>query len=240
MPNIKVNMDGGRRPTTTDDSTVDVNGLAYAVGSRWFYKEAGEEYVCYDATANAAKWVQIAGPRVPWPSQAKMASQINTSASASTCAADILTMQPFTFSNRRQIDRVMVGVTTAGGSGAAMRIGAYAVDPATELPGALLYDSGEFSLTTGSADNGVAVSWEFYPGTVWLASLIKSSSPQATVLRSGGAVLGGIPIPSATLITASTPRYLSASQAYGALPATAPTMAPDSGSNCPVVFLRKA
>jgi len=50
---IKSNMEASTAPTTADDSN-----SGYAVGSRWFDITNDKEYVCLDATAGAAVWIE--------------------------------------------------------------------------------------------------------------------------------------------------------------------------------------
>jgi hypothetical protein len=56
VPDLKVNLEAITAPTATDDS-----GDGYAVGSRWLDTTADKEYVCADATAGAAVWVETTG-----------------------------------------------------------------------------------------------------------------------------------------------------------------------------------
>lgn len=52
VENLKVNLSASVAPTSTDDTSE-----GYAVGSRWVDTVANKEYVCVDATTDAAIWV---------------------------------------------------------------------------------------------------------------------------------------------------------------------------------------
>ncbi|SNR34187.1 DUF1566 domain-containing protein [Lutibacter flavus] len=56
VENTKVNLSATAAPIATDDST-----LGYSVGSRWIDVTIGKEYVCLDATATVAVWVETTG-----------------------------------------------------------------------------------------------------------------------------------------------------------------------------------
>ena len=53
---IKANMGAAVAPVVTDDSAA-----GYAIGSRWFDTTADKEYVCLDASAGAAVWIETTG-----------------------------------------------------------------------------------------------------------------------------------------------------------------------------------
>ena len=69
---IKSNMEASAAPATSDDSD-----SGYAIGSRWLDTTSGEEYVCLDATAEAAVWVETT------------ASYTDAEAVAAIAAADV-------------------------------------------------------------------------------------------------------------------------------------------------------
>lgn len=78
-------------------------------------------------------------------------------------------------------------------------------------------------------------------GEYWLAALNKASGTPPTVRRAGGAVLGHVLGTDGNDIAgANAWRYLEAAQTYGSLPANAPAMVPSTGSDGPVLMLRRS
>ena len=53
VPNVKQNLSATSAPTANDDSDD-----GYAIGSRWIDTTSDKEYVCVDATAGAAVWIE--------------------------------------------------------------------------------------------------------------------------------------------------------------------------------------
>lgn len=56
VENLKINLNATVAPTAGDDSTA-----GYSVGSRWIDTTNDKEYVCVDATATAAVWIETTG-----------------------------------------------------------------------------------------------------------------------------------------------------------------------------------
>ncbi len=128
--------------------------------------------------------------------------------------ANTLWFHYFALEEVATFDRIGVNITTAGGGGANMRLGIY--NDANGVPGSLIIDGGELDVTT-TGNKEAVISASLTKGRYWLALLTNDGTVQA--LSSGSSA--GLPIRHG----AANDDYvaLSASQAYGALPETAPT-----------------
>jgi hypothetical protein len=236
MANIKDNLTAIVAPGVDNDVT-----QGYAAGSEWFDLSTASFWKCLDATDAAASWTEIAPEYPAWPvGTYKMPMHITTASDSSAITANLITMQPILIERRTLIDQVAMRVTTLQ-TGAAARLGIYNTDPTTCLPGMLVIDAGELDLSTFSGDRWRSISITLKPGLYWTACIMKSVTTMPTVRRVGGAVYGHFVAADMTeLSSSSATRYLSASQTYGALPATAPTLVRDSGTHGPIISLRRA
>lgn len=236
MASIKDNLTAIIPPHSGNDLT-----QGYGPGSEWFDIARGSMHKCLDATAGSASWMELDIHRPAWAvGDYRVPAHIAQVSDSSAITPDLLTMQPVFVGRRTQIDRLALRVTTAQ-PGAAARIGLFATDPETHAPAALVVDAGELDLSEFNGDRWRTISVSLKPGLYWTACIMKPVGTMPVVRRVGGALYGHLPTSTLTELAASAAfRYLSASWAYGALPATAPAMMPDSGTHGPIVALRRS
>jgi hypothetical protein len=88
--------------------------------------------------------------------------------------------------NAVTVDRIGAEVTTAGGAGSVVRLGMYAHDYSTDLPGTLVIDAGTID-GTSTGFQEVTISQALDPGIYWVASVAQVGS--APIMRgfAGGA-----------------------------------------------------
>lgn len=236
MANIKDNLSATLAPAAANDTT-----QGYAPGSEWFNLSTGAFHKCLDATAGAAAWMEVAPDSPGWAvGSYKVPAHIAQIADSSAIAANLLTMQPILVLRRVQIDRIALRAVSIQPDAAA-RLGLYDTDPETARPGSLVVDGGELNLSDFTGDRWRTVSVALKPGLYWTACVMKSTGTMPSVRRVGGAVYGHLPEQDLSELGSTAAwRYLSAAHAYGALPATAPAMSPDSGTHGPVIALRRS
>lgn len=236
MADIKNNLSATTAPSAANDAS-----QGYATGSTWFHKEAGVMWICTDASPNEARWI-VQTVDHPWPSQhIRTMPGVFVNPASGAAVPDLLTLTPFVFYQRRRIDGIGIRLVTAQANGE-VRLGIYRTDPLSEKPGACLYDAGAISLAAGSGNKTIDVDWSLDPGAYWLAAIFQSVGTLPTIMRTGGTLPGMLTRASSDDVTSSNgTRCLTAAQAYGALPATAPDMSYGAGGNdAPVIFLRRA
>lgn len=237
MTNIKDNLTAIIIPGLNNDTT-----QGYAPGSEWFDIAGGKLWKCVDATAGAARWIQLDTDYPAWPAgYYRIPAHIAQVSDSSAITADLLTMQPVLIPRRVTIDRITLRQVTLGGTGAAARLGLYAADPGTGLPSALELDAGARLLDDYTGDRFMSVSKTLEPGLYWTACILKNVTTMPVLRRIGGANFGHFPATSLdNLGSAAATRYLSAVQSYGPLPAVAPAMTADAGSHGPILGLRRS
>lgn len=137
---------------------------------------------------------------------------------------DDLCLFPFVIPKAASFDRIAVNITTAAAS-TTVRLGVYAHDPATENPGALLFDAGTVdSSTTGTKE--ITISETLAAGIYWFATVSQGGTP---ALR--GSLTWQSPFPTNDVFVgnAANPSFaLKQSGVSGALPAS---VTPDGQTN---------
>lgn len=225
-----------RAPLVTDDSS-----YGYGIGSRWFYAAKAITYVCADATIGAANWVDEASHKADlWGVGHYLLPPGITLGSDGSSTANFMYCMPISVPHRVQVDRLGIRLTTAQAGGAA-RVGIYTNDEVTKQPSTLVVDGGAISLASGSGDITATISTWLNPGLYWVASISTATSTMPTIRRVSGGVLGVYPSSDLSELSGGSPwRYLTVAQAYGALPTTAPAMTRSTGSEAPIIGVRRA
>jgi hypothetical protein len=91
---------------------------------------------------------------------------------------------PWTIREQIVIDRIAVDVSTAGSSGAVIRIGIYNTDPSTGEPGTVFLDAGTVAVdTTGQKAIVLSPTVTIPAGTYFVAASAQGSSPGSLQLR---------------------------------------------------------
>jgi len=135
-------------------------------------------------------------------------------ASSYIVAGDTLLAQPFYVPARRTYDRIAVNATAAE-SGKSVRLGIYRHDYANVVPGALALDAGAVSVAV-EGKREIVISQALSAGWWWLALL--SDATGAARLAASGTVGGNAMLGYDDADTTAFHRYVTRSQAYGALP----------------------
>lgn len=234
MTSIKDNIAASTDPSVANDATE-----GYATGSEWYNTLTGQMWKAISVATGAAQWIRLA-PAPAWPPGYYRPPAHIYAVNDGQVAANKLTMMPLLIHRRTSIDRIALWLVT-GQSGGEMRLGLYRSDASTDMPGSLFADAGLIDLSGTASLKTITVSWSLVPGQYWLAALNKASGTLPTVRRAGGALLGHVLGNDGNEIAgANAWRYLEASQTYGSLPTTAPAMTASTGSDGPVLMLRRA
>lgn len=168
-----------------------------------------------------------------------------TSSTDDTIDADVLRAFPIHFSHTVTWTRIGLYIATPSGSAVEkVRLGIYS-SGADNLPSALVVDSGELGLNS-SGEVEATISASLQANTLyWIASLTNDPGTTTVVSKTASGGSSQAYAQDRTIFMTGTPTftygisaYVSASQAYGALPATFPTPARD-GSSLPLIWLRK-
>lgn len=233
MADIKNNLNSTADPTAANDAS-----QGYAVGSFWFNRNTGELWRCTVATTGSAEWLLADFDEQLWPpGHAQMAPGIAAIADR-TPISNRLIMQKFVFRRKVMIEAIGVHVVTPQ-AGAAVRLGLYGFDRATQWVGSRVVDAGELTLDGATGAMFISgLTTYLNPGIYFAAAVFKPPSPtQATCKGIGSST----PIYSRTKGSdLSTPfRYLRGDLTYGALPSTPPPMTADGGTDGVAIMLAK-
>jgi hypothetical protein len=165
-----------------------------------------------DSSATAGmSWASVANGQMP-----RSGGYLSALSPVSTGAPTFGTMRgtPLHLAGACTADRIGLEVTT-GAASSTVRLGIYAEDATTGLPGSLLLDAGTIdSTTTGFKE--LTISQALSPGRYWLAAVALVATPTVRVNSGGNALFPGVS--QADLATA--PVAASVSSISGALPST--------------------
>ncbi len=181
----KCAFDAARAPAVTDDYSA-----GYTFGSLWLFPDRGMMWRCTDPTPGGAKWVPFGTMDHPgYRPDIFYAPQMASTATANI-AVNTLYAFPVPILFRRKIKNLHVYVPT--GVAATCRLGIYAHDHATKLPGALVAEGAADVDVSGGAAVGTGFAGalpELIPGIYWLASCwsaVCAPSQVPTGVMSGG------------------------------------------------------
>lgn len=192
---------------TVDPTHLDDASDGYAVGSLWMRPDTGDLWRCRDATADAAKWVQLDNANHPgyiagnwYPA---VPSTVATLASGITLTTTSTRFIPFIVKQRVTITELGARVNTAS-SGGLFGLAIYAASPTTNKPvGTPLASVTGLSTTTVavvSAALGAPVTLE--PGLYWQAAQVDNTVATFQTLPSANAAVSML-IGDASLASAS-------------------------------------
>jgi hypothetical protein len=171
---LKSNVGAGD-PAVTDDNT-----QGYSQGSSWFSQASGLEWLCLDATTNAAKWVPLATARHPGlvSSMYYVQGAASTPTSGIGFTQDLLLAVPFRMPHRGTITDLVFRCSAAGTTNIAnLKVGIYSNN--NGRPGSLLSTGASIALSsvgdkTVSLTTPGAVTVE--PGWYWIAYIFDRTS----------------------------------------------------------------
>lgn len=199
---VQNNYAASAAPAVTDDSSA-----GYAAGSVWLWVAKGRVWILRDATASAAKWVEMGAMTQPGYIASQWYSPYETGmvAAGSAPAAGSVRCIPFVLKSRVTMSDLGVRVTTLAAAGN-VQVAIYANNPTTMRPtGAVLANTGSLSTAaTGvvsGAISGGNVTLE--PGLYW--ACLNSDNSTAVFQFSGGAagIMGSL-VGGANLVTVSS------------------------------------
>jgi hypothetical protein len=176
--NSRTNNTATTNPATTNDSTQD-----YGVGSHWLNTVTGVEYVCTDATANAAVWYPINGSYL---GLSEVTGRFYASPGGSTQAA-VLTVAgtlyayPVFIPNKVTLDKIYASVTT-GQTGGKVRVALFA--DSAGYPGAIIAgtDSGDLDGTGTAVVQSAALAKSLPAGWYWVGIIAAATSTMPSVI----------------------------------------------------------
>lgn len=165
--------------TTNPAATDDVNA-GYAVGSEWINLTLGQRWICFDATASAAKWSMIdshPGYKSGLYYPTFVGTPINT---VTPSAKDQIILYPFRWYGLASIQKFASRVqSTQASSSTALKWGLWANSSSTNRPTgtALIYDNTGVALadgggatnpeTAGTSSLGTLHAGNYWIGTKW-------------------------------------------------------------------------
>lgn len=157
----------------------------------------------------------------------------NNLTSSFTITLNTMFAVPFYNHEPHTFDRIGIRISTAV-DGAKIRFGIF--NDSAGLPGTLLADCGEFTMSgTGGQDGEVTISQALAEGNYWLAMVSNT-----TVTGIGGATSAGRPDLGEATLTATIPyNRMDISYTYAALPATFGSATAQTGGS-PGIKLRAA
>lgn len=161
----KCNFDAPRAPLSTDDYTA-----GYEAGSLWLVPARGTMWRCANGTPGAAVWLPFGTMDHPgYRTDGFYAAPMSASAAANI-AANTLYAHPFALLFRRRIKGLYVYAPT--GTAGNCKLGIYAHDPETKLPGSLIAEvSADTAMPNTSAAGAVFSDMpDLPPNLYWLAS----------------------------------------------------------------------
>jgi hypothetical protein len=123
--------------------------------------------------------------------------------------------------DRLCILQALVGeITTAGSTGAVLRLGVYADDGSGMFPGALVVDAGTIDATVvGNAALTLSTALVLVAGKYWVGGASQGSPATAPVVRIVG-TNGAVLMPSTTASASNIPTGAAQNSVSGALPST--------------------
>ncbi len=206
-------------PGLTDDSA-----SGFEVGSKWFNKSTGIEYICRDATAGAAAWVRQDNADFFGYVSGNYYHGVNGVVSAGAVAGGgTIRLHPIIIKERCTLTELGARVTTSE-SGKSFQLAIYAADPASKLPtgnplGATsnLSAGSTGAMTASIVGGGVTLN----PGLYWLGingdmttAIFQVYGINTTFLAS---VIGGTAAQISSGTGSSMP-YVTITQAFGTWP----------------------
>lgn len=160
-------------PTVTDD----INA-GYSVGSEKINLNTAQRWVCFDATAGAAKWSMIdshPGYKAGLYYPTFVGTPTNTAAPVNK---DLILLYPFRWYGKASIQKFASRIqSNSSGAGVAIKWGIWANSDSTNRPTgtALIFDNTGASVTNGSAASnpetaGTTSLGILYPGNYWIGT----------------------------------------------------------------------
>lgn len=206
-------------PSRTDDSTAD-----FEVGSKWFNRATGIEYICRDAAAGAAVWVRQDNADFFGYISGSYYQGLNALvAGGSVVGGGTIRMHPIVIKERMLLSELGVRVTTAE-SGKSFQLAIYAADPTTRLPTGnplgvtASMSAGTTGVVTAAVSGGNIT---LNPGLYWMALNTDTTSAVFQAFGANStfiaALLGGT-AQQVTSGTTSSVAYLIFTQTFGTWP----------------------
>jgi len=201
------------------DTLANIQAAIPAQGELAYATDTAQLFIGDGATPGGI----LQGPSAPFPGYkaGRYYTASSTSATGFTVAANTIYGVPFLAAARVTFTKLSINVTT-GIAATSARIGIYANSPSTIGPGALVAgsDSGSFSTASAGVQEVTGLSITLNPGFYWFAAIF-SGTPTVTGCNGFGVLLPlliGMSSPGA----ANNDFGYSASQTFGAMPATFP------------------
>lgn len=203
-------------PSRTDDSTAD-----FEVGSKWFNRATGIEYICRDAAAGAAVWVRQDNADFFGYVSSNYYHGVNAVLSAGAVfSGGTIRLHPIIIKERMTLSELGARVVTSE-TGKSFQMAIYASDPVTKLPtGNALGSTSSLSagstgvMTAAIQGGGITIN----PGMYWVA--LNSDTTSAVFQAYGtnstfvASLLGGTATQVSSGSTSSVP-YLTFAQTFG-------------------------
>lgn len=174
-------------PTTANDNTQD-----YGVGSRWLNKTTGIEYVCSDATTNAAQWTTNGSGNCPWVTGQFYGTPDGATQAAVLTVLGTLYAYPVFIPSKVTLSSINMSVTTGQTGGKARAALFY--DNGAGYPGAIVpsTDTGDLAGTATAVVTKGSLTTILAPGVYWIGSIYTASSTMPSVIGSTATYSNGL------------------------------------------------
>lgn len=185
---IRSNLAATAAPGASDDSSA-----GWSVGSLWIDTTHGLMWRALSVGVGAAVWAQQGPPDFLDYVSGNWYAGNQTGQAAATQAADTLYCHPVLIKSAVTIQQLGVRVGVGVGS-TNVKMGVYAHDWSTGLPGALLYSGNQTPAATSSSTDATttfASNPTLQPGVYWLGSLVNGAT-QLLASASGGSQLANL------------------------------------------------